>query len=265
MKFIVQYNLTGEEQLLQIKDAIYDYPHEFVDIIPFTDNIISNTPLEGKDYIPYGSTRLTMLSKEKGWKGLYFDLSKFNYSEAMDNRDDMLNDVYDVLSTKNVKDYFLPEYPDDKEWFIRPSEDGKQFAGFVDTTKEIKRFLDDAVKCASSGSYQISEDLPLVISTVKDIQAEWRWFIVNRKIVSGSMYRRSKRLVKIRELDTETIEEAQAFADIWLPNDNCVMDLASVDNEKKVIEFNCINSSGFYNHDTKEIFKALWEYATKGE
>lgn len=261
MKFVIQYNLQGEEHLLQIKEAIKDYPHEFIDIIPFTDDIISNVPLEGKDYIPYGSTRLTMLSKEREWKGLYFDLSKFNYAEALKNRDDMLND--NILTTRQAIDDFLPKQNDDSEWFARPSEDMKQFAGLVDTASELRRFLDDATKCASSGSYQIREDLPLVISTIKDIQAEWRWFIVDRKVVSGSMYRRRKQLVKIPETDTKVIEEAQIFADKWLPNDNCVMDLALVDNKLKVIEFNCINSSGFYNHDTNKIFKELWEYATK--
>jgi len=53
------------------------------------------------------------------------------------------------------------------------------------------------------------------------------------------------------------------FADKWLPNRNVVMDLALVDNELKVIEFNCINCSGFYNHDVRKIFDALYMESTK--
>jgi hypothetical protein len=68
--------------------------------------------------------------------------------------------------------------------------------------------------------------------------------------------------VKIRELDQKVIDEAQSFADKWLPDSCCVMDLALVDDSLKVIEFNCINSSGFYNHDVSKIFKELYEFHT---
>jgi ATP-grasp domain, R2K clade family 3 len=65
------------------------------------------------------------------------------------------------------------------------------------------------------------------------------------------------------QLDPEVIAEAQAFADKWLPLDCIVMDLALLTTgEVKVIEFNAINSSGFYACDVKKIFKALWEYHT---
>jgi hypothetical protein len=37
------------------------------------------------------------------------------------------------------------------------------------------------------------------------------------------------------------------------------MDLALVDGEMKVIEFNTINSSGLYDHNTEAIILALWE------
>jgi hypothetical protein len=58
------------------------------------------------------------------------------------------------------------------------------------------------------------------------------------------------------------IDEAQELANKWLPDQCCVMDLALVEDELKVIEFNCINSSGFYDHDVDAIFKALWKYHT---
>lgn len=35
------------------------------------------------------------------------------------------------------------------------------------------------------------------------------------------------------------------------------MDLALYDNELKVIEFNCINASGFYDNDIRKIVDAI--------
>lgn len=257
MKFLIQFNLSGEEQLQMIKDAVQHYPHEFVSVIPFTEEIKSDKPLNGIDYIPYGSTRLTLLSKEKGFKGLYFDLEQFNYEEYLKNRNDMLNS-----GVMNVEDAveFLAKEEDETFWFSRPSEDLKQYTGFVDTSVELRRFFIDAMKCASSGSYKIDKDLRVLLSQPRNIQAEWRWFIVGGKVISGSGYRCKGQLISTKEEHEDVIEEAQRFADKWLPHPNCVMDLALVDDEMKVIEFNCINSSGFYDHDVQSIIDAIWEY-----
>lgn len=130
--------------------------------------------------------------------------------------------------------------------------------------QEIFDFLKDAKECTSSGTYHLSGDTKIVIGIPKDIQAEWRWFIVDGKVISGSMYMFKGQLQKQEELDAEVIAEAQLYADKWLPNENCVMDLALVNNQIKVIEFNCINASGFYNHNVNAIMKALWLYFYKG-
>lgn len=124
-------------------------------------------------------------------------------------------------------------------------------------------WLLDAMECSSSGSYQLDKNDKVVISPVRNIQAEWRYFIIDRKIVSGSMYRAYGRLRKQEELNEDVLKEAQSFADNWLPHECCVMDLALVDDEVKVIEFNCINSSGFYDNDVNEIFNKLYQYNTK--
>ena len=71
------------------------------------------------------------------------------------------------------------------------------------------------------------------------------------------MYRCRGQLVKNRELDQAVILEAQKLAEGWLPHRNCVMDTALVDDKLYVIEFNCINGSGFYGHDVSAIFTAL--------
>ena len=257
MKFLVQSNLMNENSLQLVKKAIENYPHEYVEIVPFS-RVINPTPI-GKDYIPYGSTLITTLGLDYGWVGLEFDLSKFNYEIALKNRDDMLNSGVDTLENILKYNNYSSEFKS-RDWFIRPSEDLKQFSGQVMNGQELLDFLTDAKECASSGSYQLSGDTKIVIDSPKDIQAEWRWFIVGGKVISGSMYRFKGNLQKAKELDKDAIAEAQFYADKWLPNQNCVMDLALVNDEIKVIEFNCINASGFYEHDVDAIFKALWEY-----
>lgn len=145
-------------------------------------------------------------------------------------------------------------------WFVRPSEDLKQFSGQVIEAEECYNWFKSMMECETSGTYKLEPETMIVICSPQPIQAEWRWFIVGGKVISGSMYNIHNQLRKERVTDQEMIDEAQTFADKWLPSECCVMDIALVNDELKVIEFNAINSSGFYDNDVDTIFKALWEY-----
>jgi len=260
MKFLIQHNLMHEESLRKVQHAVQNFPHEFIGLVPFSREITSNVPLEGVDFIPYGSTLLTTLALDLGWKGLFFDPDQ-DYSKAMLHRYDMLNDEL-CLSAADVIRYLSLSSNQELEWFIRPSQDLKHFSGQVMKTREILAWFKDAMSADMSGTYKIDEDLMIILAAPKKIQAEWRWFIVDGKIVDGSMYRAHGQMRQSHEKDPMLVREAQQFADIWLPSPCCVMDLALVDDEMKVIEFNCINSSGFYKHDVDLIFKKLWEYCS---
>lgn len=261
MKFAIQHNLMNEDQLHDVADAVKNYPHVFVGLIPFSREITANEPLDGVDYIPYGSTLLTNLTAERKWTGLHFDVTKLNYRNFLANHPHMLND--NVLSARDAVAYLRSLDNDDQEFFTRPSEDLKQYSGQVMKAGEIGPWLVSMMSAVGGGSYYMDPATEIVLSSPKDISAEWRWFIVGGRIVSGSMYRAHGQLRKLRELDQAVIDEAQALADIWLPCDCVVMDTALVGDDIKVIEFNTINSSGFYDNDVPAVFKALWEYHNK--
>lgn len=245
------------QQLEKIEKATKDYPREFIGVIPFTHEITSNEPLEGKDFIPYGGTLFTQIAAQKGYKGLHFDIEWMNYSKFLQyNKKYMLND--NVLTIKDAIKFLSYELPDTK-FFSRPSQDLKQYSGQVMTAKELHSFFSDIMQ-DQEGSYFVRPDFEVVLSTPKTVSAEWRWFIVDNQIISGSMYRAHDQMRCIKETDSAVIKEAQKIADYWLPDTCVVMDTALVDGEVKVIEYNCINASGFYDHDIDAVFKALWEY-----
>ena len=263
MKFLIQHNLMANEQLQKIEAAIRNVPHEFVGLIPFSHEITSETPLNGTAYIPYGSTLLTSLAHSMMFQGLHFNLNTFNYGAALKNRDDMLN--LNVVTLAQAIDWLniTRKINPDSQWFVRPSYDLKQFSGQVIGARECYDWFKDMLECATSGSYKLEPDTEIVLCEPQKISAEWRWFIVGRKIVSGSMYRAHGQMRQIRELNANVIKEAQMLANKWLPDDCVVMDTALVDGQVKVIEFNCINSSGFYDNDVEAIFTALWKYHNK--
>lgn len=263
MKFVIQHNLMNVDQLQKVKTAVDPFPHEFVGLIPFSREITSQAPLDGVDYIPYGSTLLTSLAHSMQWRGLHFDLSTFNYGAALRNRDDMLNT--NVITLQQAIDWLdiTRKINPDSQWFVRPSYDLKQFSGQVIGARECYDWFKDMLECETSGSYKLEPDTEIVLCEPQNLDAEWRWFIVDGRIVSGSIYRVHNQLRGIRELDETVIAEAQKLANGWLPARCVVMDIALVNNELKVIEFNCINSSGFYDNDVLAIFTALWDYHNK--
>lgn len=256
MKFLVQHNNLDNNKLLKIKESVKRFPHAFVGVIPFSNEIISDELLEGIDYIPYGSCLLSRLANENNWKGIHYDLSKLNYINFAKHHPYMLNKNVQTVSDACK---LLKKVKQDSEWFTRPSNDDKRYSGIVMTASAIVEWFEDMIN-THEGSYKIDPNTEVVIDTPKYISAEWRWFIVGGKIVSGSMYRAHEQMRVMRELHQSVIDEAQAIADIWLPMDCVVMDTALVGDEVKVIEFNCINSSGFYDNDVDAVFKALWEY-----
>lgn len=249
--------------LLSIREAVQDLPHQFVGLIPFSREIQSVEPIVGIDHIPYGSTSFVEATMALGWKGLSFDVEKFNYKTAADNRNDMLNGEEWILSAKESVD-LLRLLDTTEEIFMRPAHDLKHFSGSVFSVFEAEGFLNDAMKCTSSGSYKINEDLLIVMAKPKKILVEWRWFIVGGRVIDGSTYRRNGRLIKIHQDDVSCFE-AQKLANKWLPNECCVMDTCLLDGgDMKIVEFNCINGSGFYDHDVKKIMTAWSAYHNTG-
>jgi hypothetical protein len=250
----------------QMSSALSDLkiPHKFVGVIPFSHEITSDEPLVGREYLPYGSTLMTTLTMRDGlnWRGNYFIPETFRAEAWLKNRDDMLNQSSCTI-TEAVD--FLKTVSANEEYFTRPCEDLKQYSGQVMKAGELHDWLIDAMECESSGSYKLAPETKIQICKPRNIQAEWRWFIVDGKVVSGSMYRREGVLFKKNEQDIATMYEAHELAQKWLPHRNCVMDLALVDNELKVLEFNTINSSGFYDHDVESIVSALWEDFKRGK
>lgn len=255
MKFLIQQNLINHKELSEIKEAVSKYPTDFVNIIPFSDSICVDTR---EDYIPYGSTSLTYIGySQYNWSGLHFSLDTFNYEAALQNRDDMLND--NVMRLDDAIE-FLSTHEPTTDFFVRPSEDLKQFSGIVMGAKECHDWFKDMMECATSGTYKLDASTKVVVSLPKYIDTEIRCFIIGRKVVASSIYRQNGFLSSKQFFN----DDLQYLADKWLPDECCVMDIAYTADGYKVIEFNCLNSSGFYTCDKEAIFKSLWEFHKKG-
>ena len=69
---------------------------------------------------------------------------------------------------------------------------------------------------------------------------------MNRKVVTGSVYRIGGRAEISPDVEDDVLDYARGVIDTWTPAHSFVMDVALTGEGLKVIEFNNINSSGFY-------------------
>lgn len=251
MKWILQKNLISKQQVDEVIDIFQnnEIPFEAVDVIPFSDTIEikSNDPFK----IPYGSTSLSNFAYKNNWKGIFFN-ENFKTSVWIKNRNDLLNSDCRIFTVEEARNVMLTE--DAREWFVRPDNDLKEFAGARMFTCEFNEWMDNM---SGANGNLLHEKTSIVVAPVKKISAEWRWFIVNGKIIDGSIYRLRGVLHKQHEDDPDVYAEVQELVDIWLPHETCVMDTALVEDQLKVIEFNCLNCSGFYDHDIEKIILAI--------
>jgi ATP-grasp domain, R2K clade family 3 len=254
----IQSNLIDAKQTSEIVDAVRKIGCNIQDIIiiPFSEEFGNEIPDIGDMVIPYGSTKLNKMAQERNWKGNWFDPETFRVEAWNANRDDMLNAECVITTVAEVHKLF-EDVSDDEVRFIRPVKDLKEFNGTVTTVKEIKNWMNSVY----SGNFSFSADTLISIAPVQKIVSEARYFIVGGKVINGSMYRIYGQLFSQPITNTALYEQAQRLADIWLPHPCCVMDVAELeDSTFKVIEFNAINSSGFYYHDIAKIAQAMTNY-----
>lgn len=241
--------------------------HEAI-VIPFQDeldNVKDLTALSETDLvIPYGSCKLTRVTNSENWLGHCYSEDTFNVQAWNANRTDMLNQHAESVQVKDISKYFDTIGADDSDmYFIRPLYDLKQFAGTVTSVGEMKKWMNST----ESGNFSFDGDTVACISPATKIYSESRFFIVGGKVIDGSLYRMNGRMsVEHFERQPEWSSApdhyvfAQRLADQWLPHECCVMDVCRTDDGPKVIEFNTINSSGFYKHDITKIVNAMTDW-----
>jgi len=257
IKWIIQNNLIKPNILQEFRDAFVelDIGFEEVKAIPFSNELPEFTPSTVNIF--YGSTTLMLnaYNHPKFRSGVFYDSETFTIENYLDKWEDkMLNAGGQVLSFRQ----FIEEKVDTKfEWFIRPNEDDKSFAGTTMTREEIKNWY---LKILDIDNPNLNADTLIFVSGKKEIKREWRNFVVNQKVIDSARYMKNGELnISTEDCPKEMIQFVQECTVEFSPHDIFVMDVADTSNGFKIIECNCFNGTGFYNHNIKKIVSAITE------
>ncbi|MEM6806662.1 MAG: ATP-grasp domain-containing protein [Bacteroidota bacterium] len=261
LKWIIQKNLIKEEILTSFRAAFQELSiaYEEVLVIPFSDELpnFSPAPLN----IFYGSTTLMLNAYHSPYRsGVFYNPEKFTSQRYVEKwGKHMLNADGHSL---RFEDFVAKKLETQSSWFIRPNSDDKSFAGGTMSKEEIADFYD---KIQHIDNPKLNSQSLIFVASPKKIKKEWRNFIVGGKIVASSRYALNGNLnVSTQDISKNMIDFAEARTKEFAPHDIFVMDLAETSNGYKIIECNCFNGTGFYQHDIKEIVKSISEYLQKG-
>lgn len=241
MYWVIQEDLfheTGMTELVTLLERM-GLPHSLHKVVPFSGDLIPDVN-PSNPVVAIGAYSMIRISKRRGWEPGVWSNTNFDFSVWQSNWNGYcLNDDAIICPFALV-----PEIED--EFFMRPTMDSKAFAGeitdyaaYAEWRKRVVELKEDV------GSTLTGETLVLVCS-LKEILREYRLWVVDKKVVTSSLYRIGGRVRYDGNVDPDVIAFGTKMAELWSPDRAYVLDVALTPEGFKIIEINSLNSSGLY-------------------
>lgn len=234
---------------------------KFVDSIKFVISLTNNVHIEFIDFIPfsleydipkhimpydnimvYGTQSLVEYLINKGFEPVAFTNENF----VVDRWKNALGDEF--LNYDCVIDTLYNLTPTLDNFIVRPYYDNKLIPGTKFSKQQFNEWKEKilALDCYSS----ISKDTLLCYAPLKNIINEYRLFVVDDEIITASMYVTNKIIKSSEHVPIYVYEYVEMINSLFQPHEAYCIDIAELDTgELKVIEYNCINTCGFYYTD----------------
>jgi len=265
MKWLVQELLNNSSNIIRISNALEKCSVDYLMVRVNNDNSLSvidketKIPLNNSEKVlqefilkekvmVYGSKTFAKIAKDMELEPGSFMNDNFEFEVfKRELGNELLNNeiVIGELSTL---------YPISEEFFIRPTGNTKLFTGMTITKEEFWGWQE---RENIEGSPYIGQSL--MISPIQRIKAEYRFFVVNQKVITGSSYKVDDKINSSRKPTAEIIGYAEQIVDKFPLAKAFVIDIAETEKGLKVVEYNNINTSGLYGCDEVAFVRAINE------
>lgn len=231
-------------QLLTESLNRHNIPHTSVSIPPQTFTLSPDVLNLDNVYV-CGAIKMARIAKEKGWYPGSFLNGNYDFSIWLRQLGkDLLNADFRIGKLIDVDVNGLDQF------FIRPAEDNKAFDGMIMNRDMLLSW------CRSDAKKSIHA-LNVIVTPVKKIYQEYRFFVVESLIVTASCYKMGGKPFSSSDVPNHIEKYVESIIEKWLPSTSVVIDIALTEEGLKVIEFNNINSSGFYSIDIDKYVLAI--------
>lgn len=211
----------------------------------------------GATLVYYGSTTLRDKLVAAGRPGVFFDPERFTFQALREGYgDELLNYGSDVTTVGE----FLWDIGSDPDelLFVRPTEDSKTLTGGV----QSRRDWVEAIKVSMNNTRGPTHMTPIQVGEPRNIEYEWRLFMVDGRVVAASQYRAHGYPNRSAEVPDSVVQYAETMAMRYQPAKVFVMDVCelSADGSYRVVETNCASCSGFYAANVRNIVQEVTQY-----
>lgn len=139
-----------------------------------------------------------------------------------------------------------------KSLFVRPDSGTKSFTGCI--------FAPDSDRKIQTLSETVGPETLVVVSLEKEITAEWRFVICDKKVVAGCRYLP----IEIPSYSTPSLRLAEIIAtQEWQPDLCYTVDIVESEGRLYLLEINSFSCAGFYDCNIGDIVRCAGTAAEK--
>ncbi|MCB9620976.1 MAG: ATP-grasp domain-containing protein [Sandaracinus sp.] len=255
MRWVLQSNLGSTAELARLRDAVRASGAELVEVrvVPFSDEL-PDVPNDVPTVFYGAASFVARVLAAKRWTpGVYFDEAGFDlrtWTAALG--EDALNHGARIVRVRD-----LPTLADDDDaaLFVRPTRDDKSLAGEVWRVGELRAWAERLL-----AQVHPLLDADLALCPPRAIEDEWRLFVVDGRVVTGSHYRSGETLDVHDDVPPEVSSFGEMIATRHAPSPVFVLDVARTGGALRVVEYNCLHGAGFYASDVGAVVRALNDY-----
>jgi hypothetical protein len=256
MHWVLSKNLKGDSAFPVLLTQLerQSAPFTLVGVVPFSGDVhevdgdVRLEDITGPVFT-CGKGSMKHVARRHNWTPGYIEAP--DYVECLNALGDMM------LNHDSVIGKLSEVKPIESRFFIRPVADDKSFNGQI---MDVAEFLDwQKTMTKMEDSSTISKDDLIVLAPLREIYAEYRFYVVNGIVVTGSLYKSRDTVVYVECIDERISDFAQSMASCFNPLRTMVLDIADTPYGLKVLEANSISSSGFYAIDLGKFVNAINE------
>jgi hypothetical protein len=245
MHWVIQSNLFKPDTLARLMHALrcFELPYSLVEIPAGGNTLLPDVAPRGKVFA-CGALKMAAICRAKGWSPGSFLNANFDsgvWEKQLPQH--FLNAGAEICLAEAIA------FGASETRFLRPALDNKLFDGQVLSGAQWR-----ALYLASSHAMAGHQ---VLIAPVRQIQREYRVFMVQARAVTCPLYKMGGKPLLSTDVESDVIDYANALAQLWQPAEAYVIDIGRTEAGLKFIEFNNINSASFYACDEQKIVAAL--------
>lgn len=265
-QWLIQSSGIQDDEFRRTCDALKELNYNFVDfgMVPFTECLTNLESITAENLIARSGTKFVKVATEGKITDIHDKpIDNTRFANAIDyNQQNFDQLYYNTLGLPLLNaDTKIFKYSDVKDtefydsYFFKPTNDLKVFNACIVYEGQT------LASVITSGMHQKFDEAneTVLMTTLKHVKEEFRFFVVNQEVITGSRYYVDGELNKApyEDIPKDIRDAADEYAKLYRPADIFVMDLCTIDDDIKIVEYNCWNASGFYMSDLNKLFEAV--------